>query len=132
MIAAELASLLDFDFGWTALNVFRVAFVIACLLLVGANLSFVRHAPLLFTRESCMAWRMFFLGKSCITVAVAFAVWARIQSDSQIATWTILAGFGVMLSNIALGLLYHRREILLDHIETAAQTEHEEGEAHAV
>ncbi len=111
------------DFIWP--DVFRVTFVVLALLLVGTNLAFVRWSRYIFSPESCTPWRFFFLGKTMVTLSVALLVWQRASEGFGISPATYIAAVGVVMSNIALGVVYKRRNELLDHVVTVDQAEAE-------
>ena len=95
-----------FNLDWNFRDLFRVCVILFAAGLVGTNLAFIVHAPKVFPNGAAVVWRTFFIGKSFITCALALSIWDRLNSDLGIAYYSWLGSVGVLISNVALALLF--------------------------
>lgn len=110
---------------WSIENAVRVTIALAAVGLVGANIAFVLHAPIIFPRGATMVWRLFFAGKSMITLSAAWAVWTRTAHNRPLTLYSLLVVAGVAFSNTALFMLWrfhmkHNKAVIVipgDHQE---------------
>ena len=93
-------------FDWGFIDLFRVLIVCGAIMLIGANTAFWIHAPRIFPETNIKIWRIFFIGKSLITGSMAMLIWARIQDDLGLSNAAWIGMLGIVISNIALFLLY--------------------------
>lgn len=94
------------NLDWNFRDLFRVVILLLAAGLVGTNLAFIIHAPKVFPNGAAVVWRTFFIGKTLITSALALSIWDRLNSDMGIAYYSWLGSAGVLISNVALAMLF--------------------------
>lgn len=88
-------------------DAFRYGVLLVGCVLVATNFSFIAGASVIFPRQTCWFWRVFFVGKSLITGASILILW---NTEGQVIWWRsggLLAGYTVSLS--ALMIAYVKR-----------------------
>jgi hypothetical protein len=97
----------------------RIVIVLGCFWLVGVNFGFVVNAKWLFSRETYWMWRIFFLGKSTMTLYAGASIWTRVASHEPLSWRAPMVALGLILTNIALFKLYVGRAFVHASGETA-------------
>lgn len=77
-----------------------------CAVLIGLNMAFSIYAKRMFPRSTFLTWRVFFIGKSFLTLYVGLSSWELAQSERGL-TWRGPVGLtGLLVTNFALYRLY--------------------------